>query len=111
MRVWNRQVEHIVKIFVYCRAYLNQQNQLKKNEVEKHRPTYVVIDGKDPLHTILIGAQKYNNLIMTTLVNVVGCFPKDHKVISLEAMEADHIKNTRVKSPKVSVIFYYLENK
>lgn len=89
-------------IFLYSRAYLNQQNNLKKCEGENQQPIYVICDGKDMLHTVLIGAQKCNKFIMTSLVSVVGCYSKDHEILALDAMEIDHIKNTRVKNPKVS---------
>ncbi|XP_018562505.1 uncharacterized protein LOC108904432 [Anoplophora glabripennis] len=102
---WSAEESHHFPLSLkIAREFLNRQNCLKKCEEENQKPIYVVCDGKNVLHTVLIGSQKCNKFIMTTLVNVVGCYSKDHEVTSLEAMEIDHVKNTRIKNPKVDYL-------
>ncbi|KAJ8978393.1 hypothetical protein NQ317_006300 [Molorchus minor] len=62
---------------------------------------YMVCDGSDPMCTVLIGAQQGDHTLLTCAINIIGCYPKDHEVISLESMEASHIKYTFAKNPKL----------
>ncbi|KAJ8961555.1 hypothetical protein NQ318_014807, partial [Aromia moschata] len=92
-----------------ARQHINQQNKVKQDG--NNTPIYVVCDSNDVQHTILLGAHKSNNFLMTVAVSTIGCYPKGHEKISFANMEIDHIKNTLTRNPKVDFLVkfkYYL---
>ncbi|KAJ8950480.1 hypothetical protein NQ314_007867 [Rhamnusium bicolor] len=58
----------------WARFYINRQNRIKNSEGEKQNAIYVVCDGSDSLCAVLLGSQKCNSSIMTTLVDFLVKF-------------------------------------
>lgn len=74
---------------------------MKKHEGESPIPMYGVCDGQNSEFTVILGAQKTDNVFMTSKINILGYLPKDHQSLSLEHMEKSHVRNTRQKDCKV----------
>lgn len=74
---------------------------MKHNEGNPSKPIYVICDGNNVESTVVLGAQKEVNFLMSTKVNILGYLLKDHESLSLEEMVKTHKLNTRVEGCKV----------
>lgn len=99
--VVNFTIRMIVAI-LFCRQLINQQFRLKKCEGDVSKPIYVICDGNNVESTVILGAQKDDNFLMSTKVNVLGFLSKEHESLCLKQMVKNHVMNTRVKDCKVS---------
>lgn len=80
---------------------------MKKCEPDSSKPFYVVCNGENSESTVILGAQKSDKFLMTTKVNILGYLPKDHKSLSVEQMEKNHILNTHSKDCKVCIVYVF----
>lgn len=79
---------------------------MKKCEGESCNPIYVISDGDNAESTVILGAQKASNFLMSTKVNILGYLLKDHESLSLDQMVNRHTLNTRTKDCKVTAQFF-----
>lgn len=61
-------------------------------------PIYVVCNGDNFESTVLLGAFQSDQELMTTKVNVIGYFPKNHEALTIVNMENNHMMNARTKN-------------